>query len=122
MPRSAVRGQSQKAKKDGIYRASLRGDSTYLRTQAEAVALELLKGDLRVEPGKRMLVENCHQVIRHWRAVANRLANTGQHGLADEARQFVNAMRPPMTDREVMVNELRRRVREPRVRDRQLNR
>src|SRR5690606_24174707 len=34
----AVRGQSRKAMKDGIYRATLRGDSTYLRAQAEAVA------------------------------------------------------------------------------------
>ena len=39
----AVRGESKKAKKDGIYRASLRGDSTYLRAQAEAVASELLR-------------------------------------------------------------------------------
>src|SRR5258708_30867656 len=30
--------RSRTAKKDGIYRASLRGDSTYIRAQAEAVA------------------------------------------------------------------------------------
>ena len=49
----AVRGETRKAKKDGIYRASLRGDSTYVRAQADAVAAELLKGNVRVEPGKR---------------------------------------------------------------------
>jgi hypothetical protein len=30
--------------------ASLRGDSTYLRSQAEAVAAELLKGEVALEP------------------------------------------------------------------------
>ena len=35
----AVRGEIRKAKKDGIYRASLRGNSIYIRAQAEAVAL-----------------------------------------------------------------------------------
>src|SRR5258708_33916339 len=52
----AVRGETRKAKKDGIYRASLPGDSTYVRAQAEAVAAELFQGDIRVEPGKPTLV------------------------------------------------------------------
>lgn len=51
----AVRGQSRKAKKDGIYRASLRGDSTYIRAQAEAVAAETFRGAIRTEPGTRKL-------------------------------------------------------------------
>src|SRR5690606_12686973 len=37
----AVRGESRSAMKDGIYRASRRGDSTYIRAQAEGVAREL---------------------------------------------------------------------------------
>jgi type IV secretion system T-DNA border endonuclease VirD2 len=49
----AVRGETRKAKKDGIHRAGLRGDSTYLRAQAEAVAAELLKSNASAEPGKR---------------------------------------------------------------------
>src|SRR6202035_2786370 len=52
----AVRGEARKAMKDGIYRASLRGDSTYVRAQAEAVAAELLKRSVPAEPGKRQLV------------------------------------------------------------------
>src|SRR5271167_809890 len=39
----AVRGESRKAKRDGIYRARLRGDSAYVREQAEAVSVEFLK-------------------------------------------------------------------------------
>src|SRR5271167_4579921 len=41
----AVRGETRKAKKDGIYRASLRGDSSHLRAQLEAVAAEQLNGN-----------------------------------------------------------------------------
>jgi hypothetical protein len=51
--RLASVGQNKKAKKDGIYRASQRGDSTYVRAQAEAVAVELLKGNARAEAGKQ---------------------------------------------------------------------
>lgn len=53
----AVRGEDKLARKDGIYCARLRGVSTYLHAQAEAVASELLKGDIRVERGKCTLVE-----------------------------------------------------------------
>jgi hypothetical protein len=52
----AVRGESSSSKKDGIYRAGLREESTYLRARAEAVASELLKGEICVEAGKRSLV------------------------------------------------------------------
>src|SRR5690606_27738626 len=38
----AVRGENRSARKDGVYRASLRGDSSYMRAQAEAVARELV--------------------------------------------------------------------------------
>src|SRR5437762_12108572 len=48
----AVRGQARSHKPDGIYRATLRGDSTHTRARIESVAAELLMGDLRVEPGK----------------------------------------------------------------------
>lgn len=47
----AVRGETRQAKKDGIYRVCERGDSTYVRAQAEAVAADLLKGNSRVEAG-----------------------------------------------------------------------
>src|SRR6266404_2112728 len=51
-----VRGETNFRKPDGIYRASLRGESTYMRERAEAVAQELAKGKLRIEPGKASLV------------------------------------------------------------------
>src|SRR3984957_3537843 len=53
----AVRGESSKAKKDGIYRASLRGDSTHIRNRVEAVAKQLVKDDRRFDLGKATLLD-----------------------------------------------------------------
>jgi relaxase-like protein len=113
----AVRGETKKAKKDGIYRASLRGDSTYLRAQTEAVAAELLKGNAQVEPSKRTLVETRSQVESGWRSVARLLAKDGHHDLASDAQRFVDRMPPARTEKESVAHELRQRLRDPRVRD-----
>jgi len=98
----AVRGKSQSAKKDGIYRTSLRGESTYLRAQAEAVAREFLKGDIRIEPGKKTLVETRKKVKQGWFGLAGRLAHEGHADLASEVPGFVRAMPPSRTDRELV--------------------
>ena len=113
----AVRGETRKAKKDGIYRASLRGDSTYVRAQANAVAAELLKGGIHVESGKHTNAETRHQVERGWRSVARLLAGDGHSDLADDVRKFIDSMPPPRTDREWVARELRANVRPPPVRD-----
>lgn len=80
--RAGVRGEGVKSSKVGIYRARLRGDSIHVRAQAEAVAPELLKGNSRVEPGKRALVETRRQVERGWRTLADNLAKDGHTDLA----------------------------------------
>jgi hypothetical protein len=102
----AVRGESRKAKKDGIYRASLRGDSTYIRTQAEAIANELLKSDIRGEAGKTTLTETRKEVTRGWLTIARRLAMSGQHDVASDVRRFVNQLPPPRTEREWVAHHL----------------
>jgi hypothetical protein len=109
----AVRGESRKAKKDGIYRASLRGDSTYIRAQAEAVAAELLKGDVRVDPGKCTLVSTHVSIRRGWRDVARLLESEGKGGLASDVARFVEGMPAPQTEREQLVASLRSHVRAP---------
>jgi hypothetical protein len=113
----AVRGETRKAKKDGIYRASLRGDSSYVRAQAEAVAGELLKGNVRAEPGKHKLVETRKAVEGGWRSVANLLAKDGHQNLAADVRRFIERMPPARTDRESVADALRQRLREHRDRD-----
>ncbi|MGH8175097.1 MAG: relaxase/mobilization nuclease domain-containing protein [Steroidobacter sp.] len=106
----AIRGESRSAKKDGIYRASLRGESTYLRAQTEAVAREMLRGDLRVELGKKTLTETRKEVILGWKSVARNLADAGQHELAEDVRRFVNGMPPARTEREWIAYHLRQHL------------
>jgi hypothetical protein len=106
----AVRGQNQKAMKDGIYRASLRGDSGYFREQMEAVASELLSGNARMELGKRTLVNTRKQVLHGWQAVADSLAKDGHSNLANEVRRFIGTMPPPRTEREGVAHYLLRHV------------
>jgi hypothetical protein len=109
----AVRGESGQTKKDGIYRARLRGDSTYIRAQAEAVAADLLARDIRVERGKRTLTNTREVINRGWRDVARLLAASGEHALANEVARFAHAMPPPLTTREQLVTALRKHVHIP---------
>jgi hypothetical protein len=113
----AVRGETRKAKKDGVYRASLRGDSTHIRAQTEAVAAELLKGNIRLEPSKRTLVETRRQVENGWRSVAKLLTEDGQRDLANDVRRFVDRLPAAKTERDLIAHELQQRIREPRGRD-----
>jgi hypothetical protein len=113
----AVRGETRKAKKDGIYRASLRGDSTYVRARAEAVAGELLKGNVRTDTGKRKLIGTRMAVEDGWRSVVNMLAKGGHANLASDVRRFLDQMPPAQTERESVAHELRRHRPDSRVRD-----
>jgi Relaxase/Mobilisation nuclease domain len=113
----AVRGETKKARKDGIYRASLRGDSTYVRAQAEAVAAEVMKGGVRAESGKHRLVETRRQVESGWRSIANLLVKDGHRDLASDVQRFVERMPESRTERETMAADLLRRSRQPRVKE-----
>jgi hypothetical protein len=107
----AVRGQGVKAKKDGIYRASLRGDSTYVRAQAEAVAAELGNAKSHVEPGKHTLVETRQLIESGWRSLVDNLANVGHQALARDVQLFVGRMPPPQTEKELIAAKLVERTR-----------
>jgi hypothetical protein len=102
----AVRGQSQKAKADGIYRAGLRGESVYIRDQAKAVAAELSKGSPSNELGKRKLLGTREQVENGWRSVANLLIKDGQPDLAGEVHRFVEQLPRVRTERELVADQL----------------
>jgi hypothetical protein len=113
----AVRGEARKAKKDGIYRASQRGDSTYVRAQAVAVAADLLKGNVRAEPGKHNLVQTRKAVEGGWRSIANLLDKDGHRDLASDVQRFVERIPAVLTDREQISAQLLERVRQPQIRD-----
>jgi hypothetical protein len=112
-----VRGETTPRNPDGIYRASRRGESTYLRERAEAVARELAEGKLRIEPGKKNLVDTHNEVRRAWLAVGDILIRQRQPELAAYVRQFSEAMPPPKTEKEWMATRPAARVRDGRDRE-----
>ena len=107
----AVRGESRTHKKDGIYRATLRGDSTYLRARIESVAAELIKRWIRPEPGKSKLVQTRRETERGWRATSDLLIAQGQPELAMRTRLFLSEMQPPDTERECLAAALQEPLR-----------
>jgi len=112
-----VRGETSPRKSDGIYRASLRGDSTHMRERAEAVARDLSRGGVRAEPGKARLVKTRDNVRRAWWVVSEILIRDRQPDLAAQVRRFAEQMPPPITEREWLAGKLVGRMRPPRVRE-----
>lgn len=111
----AVRGAARGHKLDGIYRAGERGQSTHIRRRAEAVAMELRNGGLRVEPGKARIAHTQREVIRGWLALSKIMASQGEAELATRARQFVVRMTPALTEKELIARELLERARPPKT-------
>jgi hypothetical protein len=112
-----VRGETGLRKPDGIYRASQRGESTYMRERAEAVAQELAQGRLRVEPGKASLVNTRNEVRRAWLTVGDILNRERQPELAAHVRRFADQMAPPLTEKEWVATRMAERMRDPRTRE-----
>jgi hypothetical protein len=115
----AVRGEIRTRKTDGIYRATLRGDSTHVRSQVESMASEFMKGDLRVERGKSKLIETRREIERGWAATSDILLRQGRPDLAAQVRRFAERMPPPRTEREQLAHVPAERAREARTRDRE---
>lgn len=108
----AVRGESRSAPKDGIYRAALRGDSTYIRAMADVVAKGMIIScGARPEPGKRTLLETRESVRLGWQSVANNLIAYGDRKLAAEVIHFVGGLAPPLTGQERLAQSLRESTR-----------
>jgi hypothetical protein len=107
----AVRGSTKSPKRDGIYRAEQRGESRHTRAKAKSVAADLLKGHLGFELGKSRLMETRKAVERGWRAVGDILESEERPELAAQVRDFVARMPPARTDREMIAEALRSRVR-----------
>ncbi len=70
----AVRDKSNWRKKDGIYRAALRGESTHMRRRAEEAVRYIAQGQrLPVEPGKLTMIETRRIVTEGWQRVTKQL-------------------------------------------------
>lgn len=108
----AVRGEARDDKRDGIYRANERGDSTHMRERVETVAEELVRGSLLIEPGKAKLIETRKDVVQGWAAVSELLDRQSQPELAAKVRQFLKQMEPAHTEKERVASALPRYVRD----------
>jgi hypothetical protein len=117
----AVRGQTGSGFRDGIHRASLRGDSRYLRERAERVAQEVRNGGLKPHPGKTKLLETRRDVIAGWHAAAHALLAARQDALAEKVWGFIGAMQRPLTTDEQLATKIEERTR-TRERERQKKR
>jgi hypothetical protein len=102
----AVRGETRTGKSDGIYRPTLRGDSTHTRARLEGVAAELRDGNTPVEPGKARLIETRREVERGWRAAGDILFAQGYAELAARVRRFADEMSPCRTENEQVAHNL----------------
>jgi hypothetical protein len=110
----AVRGVTKCQKSDGIYRAMRAGWSTHMRARAESVAAALHAGNMRVEPGRKRILDTRRDVIRHWLGVQESLRGESREGLANEVERFIAAMPPPRTEREWMALALTEGMRDRR--------
>lgn len=108
----AVRGKVSRSKKDGIYRAALRGTSTHMQYRVQEAATCLAERHLPAECGKARLTETRRNVQQGWRAVARALKEQGEGHVAENVDRFLKAMRPPCTERELMIEQLRERTRD----------
>lgn len=95
----AVRGQTRKPMKDGIYRAASRGASHHMRDRVTAICSELASGHFCPGPGQEVLHRTRRAVLAGWSVVGQRLADEGHHALAEEVKRFARQIPPPQTDR-----------------------
>jgi hypothetical protein len=89
----AVRGGQHRNRKTGIYRAAARGDSTYMRERAEAIARELRSGGVRPESGYSGVRQTRQEVERGWMAFAELMEREGQHDTAARSEDSLTECR-----------------------------
>ena len=103
---AALRGKPKDRKKDGIYRALKRGQSTFMRGKVERVAEELQRGRLVPEPVKAKLLAKRTHVIEDWSATAGLLRALGQESMARRVEAYVRRMPAVATDKEIVAKGL----------------
>jgi hypothetical protein len=115
----SIRGQSRTTKRDAIFRAAKRGESSHMTARVHEVARELKAGSLD-GTGASKLKQTRMEVMRGWKAVRDLLLAEGRHQLADDIGRFVSQMPPVRTDKELLAHELIELARRARAEDRSL--
>ena len=113
---AALRGKPKDWKKDGIYRALKRGQSTFMRHKVERVAEELQHGRLASEAGKAKLLATRDRVVEDWSATAASLRAQGHESLARGIEAYVRRMSGVATEKELVAKGLLTQVADQRAR------
>lgn len=113
----AVRGETRTSKRDEVYRAMLRGDSTHMRERIAAVARELSVGNLILKSDRETVTTTRRAVLEGWRGLADALERERHDTLAAKVRRFINEMPPPKTEKEHLAEALIGRARSARTLD-----
>jgi hypothetical protein len=83
----------------------------------ESVARDVLNGKETPDPGRARLLATRKAVEEGWLAASELLKVQGYPDLAVEVRRFVAQLAPVKTERELISEDLRKRIRSARVRD-----
>ena len=102
----ASRGKPNDRKKDGIYRALKRGQSTFMRRKVKRVAEELRRGRLATEAGKARLLATRTRVVEDWSATATLLRAQREESLARGVEAYVRRMATVATEKEIVAKGL----------------
>ena len=94
----AVRGKSEAWKRDGIYRAAQRGESTYLQKIVRQSAAGAPGEHPRNDTGLDVLLRTRESVIKGYREVSENLRADGYAGLASDVDAFIASMPPARAD------------------------
>lgn len=105
-----VRGQAQTTKRDGIYRATQRGESRFMRQRVEAVAAEIAVHRRVAAPGRAKLLATRADVEHGWQQVSELLERQGRLDLAKRVRAFTAGMKAPKTDQEQIAGALMEKI------------
>jgi hypothetical protein len=100
-----VRGQAKSSKRDGIYRAVQRGDSTYLRALADKARADIARGVTESVRGE--LFATRQDVVAGWQALGAHLRSADHSELADRVDRFIERMPAVRTDREALIEQYR---------------
>jgi leucyl aminopeptidase (aminopeptidase T) len=103
----AVRGKANINLPDRLYRANKTRESTYLQQRARTLYDELKHTATRTpDNGRAKMLATRQAVDRGWRSVSLMLANEGYHELAQQAQRFVDRMRPPPAEWQIIAFHL----------------
>jgi hypothetical protein len=103
---AALRSKPKDRKKDGIYRALKRGQSTFMRRRVERVADELQRGRLAPDPGKAKILATRDRVVEDWSATAASLRAHGHESLARGIEAFMRRILTVATEKEIVATGL----------------